>query len=223
MTDASPPSQTAKFRRRPEERTPEILAAALECFAKSGFAGTRMDDVAAAAGVTKGTLYLYFPNKQALFEAVVRGAMLPVLEMAREHIEQSTERATETASELLEWLLRRWQETSLPAQCAITKVIIAEAGSFPDLARFYLEEVVARGLSTVRRIVTLGIERGEFRQVDIENATRSVVWPMLMASLWTQSLGVYAEQIDLSAFRQSHYDMLLRGLLAEDAKGNSHE
>jgi AcrR family transcriptional regulator len=145
--------------------------------------------------------------------------MLPVLEMAQDHIEQSSE----TASELLEWLLRRWQETSLPAQCAITKIIIAEAGSFPDLARFYLDEVVARGLQTVRRIITQGIARGEFRQVDIENATRSVVWPMLMASLWTQSLGIYAEAIDLTAFRQSHYDMLLRGLRAEGTKGNFHE
>src|SRR6185437_8958824 len=143
MNDIS--TQTAKFRRRPEERTSEILAAALECFAKGGFAGTRMDDVAAAAGVTKGTLYLYFPNKQALFEAVVRGAMLPVLEMAQEHIEQSQE----NASALLEWLLRRWQETSQPAQSAITKIIVAEAGSFPDLARFYLDEVVTRGLRTV--------------------------------------------------------------------------
>jgi AcrR family transcriptional regulator len=219
MNDTTTTAPAAKFRRRPEERTPEILAAALECFAKSGFSGTRMDDVAAASGVTKGTLYLYFPNKQALFEAVVRGAMLPVLEMAREHIEQSSE----TPSELLEWLLRRWQETSLPAQCAITKIIIAEAGSFPDIARFYLEEVVARGLSTVRRIIALGIERGEFRNVDIENATRSVVWPMLMANLWTQSLGIYAEKIDLTAFRQSHYDMLLHGLRSGDAKGNSHE
>ncbi|HEX3969770.1 MAG TPA: TetR/AcrR family transcriptional regulator [Stellaceae bacterium] len=213
-------TQTARWRRRPEERTPEILAAALECFAKGGFAGTRMDDVAAAAGVTKGTLYLYFPNKQALFEAVVRGAMLPVLDMAQEHIAQS--RAS--ASELLEWMLQRWQETSLPAQCAITKIIIAEAGSFPDLARFYLDEVVTRGMRMVRSIIQLGIARGEFRAVDIENATRSVVWPMLMASLWTQSLGIYAEQIDLSAFRKSHYDMLLRGLLDDGAaKRTSHE
>jgi AcrR family transcriptional regulator len=211
MSDIAP--TTARWRRRPEERTPEILAAALECFAKGGFAGTRMDDVAAAAGVTKGTLYLYFPNKQALFEAVVRSAMLPVLEMAQDHIEQSQE----TASELLEWLLRRWQETSLPAQSAITKIIVAEAGSFPDLARFYLDEVVSRGLKTVSAILTLGIKRGEFRPVDIENATRSVVWPMLMASLWTQSLGVYADKIDLIAFRKSHYDMLLRGLLSDGA------
>src|ERR1700742_4036667 len=95
-----------RWRRRPEERTPEILAAALDCFARGGFSATRMDDVARAAGVTKGTLYLYFPNKQALFEAVVRGAMLPVLEMAQDHIAQSQE----SASALLEWLLRRWQE-----------------------------------------------------------------------------------------------------------------
>src|ERR1700744_4182649 len=179
MTDTVP-TTTVRWRRRPEERTPEILAAALECFARGGFARTRLEDVASAAGVTKGTLYLYFPNKQALFEAVVRTAMLPVLEMAQEHIEQSQE----TASELLEWFLRRWQETSLPAQSASTKIIVAEAGSFPDLARFYLDEVVSRGLKTVRAILTLGIKRGEFRAVDIENATRSVVWPMLMASLW---------------------------------------
>jgi AcrR family transcriptional regulator len=210
MKDTPP---TTRWRRRPEERAPEILAAALECFAKSGFAGTRMDDVAAAAGVTKGTLYLYFPNKEALFEAVVRGAVLPVITMAQEHIEQSTE----SASALLEWLLRRWQESSLPAQCAISKIVIAEAGSFPSLARFYLEEVVARGLTTVGAILRLGIERGEFRSVDVENVTRCIVWPMLMANLWTQSLGIYADGIDLIAFRQTHYDLLLRGLIPDDA------
>jgi AcrR family transcriptional regulator len=211
MNETTPP--TTRWRRRPEERGPEILAAALECFAKSGFAGTRMDDVAAAAGVTKGTLYLYFPNKEALFEAVVRGAVLPVITMAQEHIEQSTE----SASALLEWLLRRWQESSLPAQCAISKIVIAEAGSFPSLARFYLEEVVARGLTTVGAILRLGIERGEFRSVDVENVTRCIVWPMLMANLWTQSLGIYADGIDLIAFRQTHYDLLLRGLIPDDA------
>src|SRR5580698_8503513 len=180
MSETTP--TTARWRRRPEERAPEILAAALDCFAKGGFAGTRLDDVAAAAGVTKGTLYLYFPNKQALFEAVVRGAVLPVIEMAQEHVAQSQE----SAATLLEWLLRRWQETTLPTQCAISKIVVAEAASFPDLARFYLDEVVARGMTTVGRVLRLGIERGEFRPVDIENTARCIVWPMLMANLWTQ-------------------------------------
>jgi AcrR family transcriptional regulator len=212
MNETTPP--TARWRRRPEERGPEILAAALECFAKSGFAGTRLDDVAAAAGVTKGTLYLYFPNKEALFEAVVRSAVLPVIAFAEEHIAQSTE----SAAALLEWLLRRWQERSLPAQCAISKIVIAEASSFPTLARFYLDEVVARGLTTVSAILRMGIERGEFRPIaDIENVTRCIVWPMLMANLWTQSLGIFADGIDLIAFRQTHYDLLLRGLLPDDA------
>ncbi|HEY1503458.1 MAG TPA: TetR/AcrR family transcriptional regulator [Stellaceae bacterium] len=213
MAEITAPTSTAKWRRRPEERTPEILAAALECFAKGGFSGTRMDDVAAVAGVTKGTLYLYFPNKEALFEAVVRSAVLPVLEMAQEHVAQSPD----TAPELLGWLLQRWQETTLPTHCAISKIIIAESASFPDLARFYLEEVVARGLHLVGGVLKLGIERGEFRSVDIENTARCIVWPMLMANLWTQSLGLYAETIDLSQFRQTHYELLLRGLAPESA------
>jgi AcrR family transcriptional regulator len=209
MSDIAP--TPARWRRRPEERTPEILAAALECFAKGGFAGTRLDDVASAAGVTKGTLYLYFPNKEALFEAVVRSAVLPVLEMAQEHVAESND----TAPELLEWLLRRWQETTLPTHCAISKIIIAESASFPDLARFYLDEVVGRGLTLVGGVLKLGIERGEFRPLDIENTARCIVWPMLMANLWSQSLGLYAETIDLKQFRATHYDMLLRGLLRD--------
>ena len=164
----------AKWRRRPEERTPEILAAALDCFAKSGFSGTRLDDIAAAAGVTKGTLYLYFPNKEAIFKAVVRQSVLPTIALAEEHVTK----ATEPASVMLEWLLRRWQETSLPSQCAISKIVVAEAGSFPDLARFYLEEVVARGMHTVSSILRKGIERGEFRDFDVDNTTRCIVWPL---------------------------------------------
>lgn len=204
----------AKWRRRPEERTPEILAAALDCFAKGGFSGTRLDDIAAAAGVTKGTLYLYFPNKEAIFKAVVRQSVLPTIALAEEHVTK----ATEPASVMLEWLLRRWQETSLPSQCAISKIVVAEAGSFPDLASFYLEEVVARGMHTVSSILRKGIERGEFRDFDVDNTTRCIVWPMLMSNLWQQSLGPYAETaLDPVAFRKTLYDVLLRGLMRDPA------
>lgn len=173
-----------RWRRRKEARPAEILGAALECFAEHGFAATRLEDVARRAGVTKGTLYLYFPNKEELFKAVVRQTLVPNIERAGALVN-----AAEPAPLLLEKLLRALAELALSPASAIPKIVIAEAGNFPDLARFYREQVVERGLAIFRRVLSTGIERGEFRPVDIDNAARCLVAPLLLAMLWRHSLG----------------------------------
>jgi AcrR family transcriptional regulator len=128
-------------------------------FAERGFAATRLDDVALRAGVTKGTLYLYFPNKEELFEAVVRQALVPSLEWG----EALLGKPDEPAALLMERLMRSWTELALSPAGAIPKIIISEAGNFPELARFYREEVVDRGMALMRRVLHLGVDRGQFR------------------------------------------------------------
>ena len=200
-----------RWRRRKEARPDEILAAALASFAERGFAATRLEDVAARAGVSKGTLYLYFNGKEQLFEAVVRARLLPNLE----RLEALLATFEGPSASLLERLLLTMAEVVGSQLGAIPKLVIAEAGNFPELARFYLEEVVRRGLRLIGAILRRGIERGEFRAVDVDHVVYCVIAPMLIAALWKNSLEPYDERtLDAQALARAHLDLLLRGLEA---------
>ncbi len=200
-------------RRRKEARPEEILTAALESFAARGFAATRIEDVAARAGISKGTLYLYFAGKEELFKAVVRQALLPNL--AR--IEALAASFEGPSAVLLERLLATVAGVINSRLGAIPKLVIAEAGNFPDLAHFYLDEVVRRGLGLIGRILRRGIERGEFRAIDVDHAVFCVIAPMLIAALWKSSLEPHDEAgpLNVQALVRAHLDLLLRGLEAE--------
>jgi len=199
----------ARWRRRKEARPDEILAAALASFAERGFAATRLDDVAARAGISKGTLYLYFKGKEDLFEAVVRATLVPNIE----RMEALTATFEGPSVELLERLLRTVAGVVETEVGAIPKLVVAEAGNFPELARFYLDEVVRRGLRLIGSILQRGIERGEFRALDVEHAAFCVFGPILLAALWKNSLEPYADApLDAQALARVHLDLLLRGL-----------
>lgn len=205
-------SPALRWRRRKEDRPGEILAAALACFAERGFAATRLDDVAQRAGVTKGTVYLYFRNKEELFEAVVRQQLVPNIERG----EVLLDGTAEPAARLLANLMEVWAEVALSPAGAIPKIVVSEAGNFPDLARFYREEVVERALALFRRVLRAGIERGEFRAVDIDLAVRCIVAPLLMAMLWRHSLGRHdPERLDPRALCRVHLRLLLDGLAVQ--------
>jgi AcrR family transcriptional regulator len=200
----------ARWRRRKEARPGEILEAALDCFAERGFAATRLDDVAARAGVTKGTAYLYFANKEELFKAVVRTFVVPTVA----HIEAAAA-GPGTAAERLERVVSDWVEKVYGARIgALPKLMIAEAGNFPELARFYREEVVGRVLRSVQGLLRQGIERGEFRAVDVEPAALCVIAPLMLATLLKHSLGRdEGLPIDAPALARCHLELLLRGLV----------
>lgn len=198
-----------RWRRRKEARPDEILAAALTSFAARGFAATRLEDVAARAGISKGTLYLYFKSKEELFEAVVRTRLLPNL--AR--IEALAASFEGPSAALLERLLLTIAGVVDSEVGAIPKLVIAEAGNFPELARFYLDEVVRRGLRLIGVILRRGIERGEFRPVDVDHAVFCVIAPLLIAALWKNSLEPHDHApLDAAALVRAHLDLLLRGL-----------
>jgi AcrR family transcriptional regulator len=200
---------STRWRRRKEARPDEILAAALESFAARGFAATRLEDVAARAGISKGTLYLYFKSKEELFEAVVRATLLPNLARI-EALAASFEGPSAT---LLERLLLTISGVIGSQVGAIPKLVIAEAGNFPGLARFYLDEVVRRGLRLIATILRRGIERGEFRPVDVDHTVFCVIAPMLIAALWKNSLEPHDHApLDTQALVRAHLDLLLRGL-----------
>jgi AcrR family transcriptional regulator len=207
MAESSP----SRWRRRKEARPAEILAAALASFAERGFAATRLEDVAARAGVSKGTLYLYFHGKEELFEAVVRATLVPNLE----RLEALSATFEGPSDQLLESLLLTIAGVVDSRTGAIPKLVIAEAGNFPELARFYLDEVIRRGLRLIGTILRRGIARGEFRPIDVDHAVFCVIAPMLIAALWKNSLEPYDEApLDAPALARAHLDLLLRGLEA---------
>jgi AcrR family transcriptional regulator len=214
-----PTERAVRWRRRKEARPTEILVAALALFAERGFAATRLDDVALRAGVTKGTLYLYFPNKQELFEAVVRQALVPSLEWG----EALLGKPDEPAALLMERLMRSWTELALSPAGAIPKIIISEAGNFPELARFYREEVVDRGMALMRRVLRLGVDRGEFRAPDdLDNAVRCIFAPIVVAMLWRHSLGRHEEvdRYDPEAICTTQLKLVLDGLAISPAESS---
>lgn len=200
-----------RWERRKDARPQELLAAALELFVERGFAATRLDDVAKVAGVSKGTLYLYFCSKEELFKAVVRESMLPMLGEAEGMIEQFSG----SSEELFRLVINTWWDkignTSLSG---ITKLIMAEAGNFPEVAKFYQEEVIDRAEKMVISMLRRGIQRGEIRQVDLEIAPRILIWPMIMLMISKHSTGVCQVAPDkLAAYLEQYIDMSLHGLL----------
>jgi AcrR family transcriptional regulator len=200
-------------RRRKEARPSELVAAALACFAERGFAATRLDDIAAKAGVSKGTVYLYFPSKEELFKTVVRESLLPNIARAETMLGDSDVPAAAQLRGLLEFMTGRMASSPVGI---IPKLVITEAGNFPDIARFYLDQVVHRGFALVGRVLARGIERGEFRKVDVRHTTFCVIAPVLLTALWRHSLGRFEpDALDPDALWHTHIELLLQGLRPE--------
>ncbi|HUB96555.1 MAG TPA: TetR/AcrR family transcriptional regulator [Stellaceae bacterium] len=206
---------TTRWRRRKEARPAEIEAAALQCFAERGFAASSLDEIAARAGVTKGTLYLYFRSKEDLFKAVVRGALVTRIIAVTETLS-----TTETAREQLERLFTAWPTIlTIPHVSAIPKLIISEAGNFPELTRFYLDEVIARGRAAVIAILRRGIRRGEFRKMDPDVAFYALIAPVLMAIVWKHTFERHdGKPLDVEALAAAHRSIVFDGLLSERTK-----
>jgi len=211
MIEAAMPVQKTRTRRK-DARPSEITAAAMTLFAERGFAATRLEDVAAAAGIGKGTIYLYFSNKEELFQAVVRQRLLPRLDIA----EALIRRHKGTTTALLRTIIG-WAEKAIESDiAAIPKLVLTEAGNFPEIARFYGDVVVKRGLCLLAMVIARGVERGEFRPVDPWGVMPLFVAPVLMMALWKHSLGRHTDiQLSPRLVLGAHIDMLLRGLAPE--------
>ena len=172
---------TPRWRRRKEARPAEILAAALEIFGERGYESTRLVDVARRAGCTKGTIFLYFENKTELFKAAVREVMLPLVLETEKLVE--THRGT--TLELMEALLRlRWENMMRNRLSGLVKLMLAETRSYPELARFYNDEFIARNQALLQRVLQQGLDRGEFRPMNVVQVARFVVAPMMFATVW---------------------------------------
>lgn len=199
-----------KRRRRKAARPGEIIDAALDLFVEKGFAATRLEDVARRAGVAKGTLYLYFESKEALFQSVVREVILPELVRA----EQAAAEFTGSRRELITFLVNTWWGFVGHTRLAgMPKLMVSEAANFPELAGFYVETVVRRARNMLKRAIEQGIQSGEFKQHDSECSVRLLIAPVVFALIWEKSLAVHdQEQYDIDSYIRTHLDVFLDGI-----------
>jgi TetR/AcrR family transcriptional regulator len=201
-------------RRRKEARPQELLDAALELFVEKGFAATRTDDVALRAGVSKGTLYLYFPSKEDLLKAVI----------AQQLSERITEGAAMAAGfsghtgDLMRTMLTDWWSQLYDSPAAgVFKLVITEVRNFPEIAEYYQREVVQKAHEVLGAVLRAGIVKGEFRAVDVDAAVHSLIFPLIMLCLHKHSLGACMHgqpDIDGHLFIRQHIDLVLDGLNA---------
>lgn len=205
--------EASSRQRRKDARPAELLDAALDVFVERGFTAARLEEIAERAGVSKGTLYLYFDSKEALFKAVIEAGIVPALAEG----EAMLEAGKDDPERLLRELLRGWWDLVGNTRLAgIVKLMIAESRNFPALTEFYRENVIDRGHRLMVSVLELGMARGVFRPQSAELMCHVAFAPMLMASIWRQSFGMCCkEDMDYDQYIVLHLDVLMNGLLQE--------
>ena len=205
-----------RWKRRAEDRPSEICAAALDVFAEKGFAAARLDEIAKRAGVSKGTLYLYFKDKEDLFRAVVRSAIAPNIEAVTATISSSAAPFPEVVRMFLAAFAER--EARLPIG-AVAKMVVGESRNFPELARVWHDEVASKAIGAIAEFIERAQQRGEVRPGDPRLHAFSLMGPMVLGALWRATLVPAGGQpLDIGALARQHAETVLAGLLTEPAQ-----
>lgn len=212
MTTTAPET---RWTRRKQARPAEILDAALKVFAHKGFAAARMEDIAKEAGVTKGTIYLYFENKEAVFKSLVRAAVGTTLST----VSQDVKSFQGSAQFLLRMVLSRIAQMLVESdKVVLPKIVISESSNFPWLAEFYRFEIIERGLQIFIALLEHGMAQGEFRKLPAQHVARLCVAPVLLGAIWRVTFAhLDSEPYDYRGLVDTHLDILFRGLAAEGA------
>lgn len=174
------PHEAPRWRRRPDARPEEILEAALQVFAQHGLAGTRMEDIAAQAGISKGTLYLYFSGKEELFQEALRDKLARILEGLA-----SAAPPGQPVARLTAFMEAYWLHLRRPHFASMYRLIMAELPKFPDLVRFYADEVSGRVIRLLAEIIREGVDAGEFRSTDPVVTSRMIVGLLVQHAVWS--------------------------------------
>ncbi|MCW8955804.1 MAG: TetR/AcrR family transcriptional regulator [Gammaproteobacteria bacterium] len=210
--------QPCRWRRRKEARPEEILEAALCLFTEKGFAATRMNDVAKLAGISKGTLYLYFESKEAIFHAVIQEMITPKIAQVEKLVEQHQG----SNAELLKLLILNWWKDVLQTQLsAIPKLMVSECGNFPELGQFFVNTVVKRARAIFARVIRQGIEQNEFIRQDPDTLARLVMAPIVQGAIWTHSLKQFDDDQDMDEYIDMHILLIEKSLVKH--KGCDYE
>jgi AcrR family transcriptional regulator len=201
-----------KFRRRAEARPDEVLDAALELFVEKGFVQTRVEDIAARAGLSKGAVYLYFPSKEAILEGLVRRAILPIADSALSFLENFTGDPRIVITTVMKMIAGRLRD---PKLVAIPRLLIREMIHFPEFAQMYRREVLDRVIPKVTQLIKNGVAEGYFRPVDPELTIRSIIGPIALHMLMAEVFGITpADGLAIDRFIENHLTILFDGLSA---------
>lgn len=199
--------------RRKEARPQELIAAALEVFVEKGFAASRAEEVAARAGVSKGTMYLYYPSKEELLKAVIRHYLGAELAAGAEEVARHADASPE---ELFGVLARWWRRVYDSPASGVFKLIVTEARNFPEVSAFYVSEVIEPGERLIGSMIERGVASGRLRPVDIAHVTYSLMLPMVMLCLHRHAVGACPLHergvIDPHRFIDDHVALVLRSL-----------
>lgn len=205
---AAATTRTRPRRRNKAARPAELIDAAIDVFARKGYAAARMEDVARRAGVAKGTVYVYYKDKEALFQAAVRHLIGPAIASAEHAVDDFKGPTDQLLRLLIGTVYQRIVNSRAPA---LLRLLIAEAGRFPELADFYHREVLSRGLAAMKRVLARGIERGEFRPLQAANHPQILMGPFVAAMVWTLLVGK-SHPLDFAAYQAAHLELVLAAL-----------
>jgi TetR/AcrR family transcriptional regulator len=201
---------TPKRERRKDARPRELLDAALALFVEQGFAATKVEDVARRAGVSKGTLFLYFATKEELFKAVVRENIVgqfSEFNVALDSFGGTTETLLRT------FMTAWWHRVGATHSAGICKLMVSEGGKFPELADFYRTEVIDPACQIIGRVLTRGVQRGELEARHAQHSVYTLLAPILFLMLWNSAPGLSGSMaLDGQAFLDTQIDVLLHGI-----------
>lgn len=205
--------QAKRRRRRKEARPAEIIAAGMEEFALRGFAGTRLEDVARRAGIAKGTIYLYFDDKESLFMAAVRERVAPAILEVSGFVDGFSGSTRELLRLVIPVLHERLVQSDLHT---ILRIMIGEGSTFPGLTALYYRETVLRGRELLERIVARGRARGEIREGPAADLPLVIMAPAMMSAIWQMTF-MHEAPIPPERFLAAHLDLVTEGLLVPEA------
>ena len=201
-------SKSGVGRPKKKGRSKEILTAGFQEFAEKGFDAARLDNVAARAGVAKGTLYLYYDSKEALFEAAVQSRLMPVLS----RVGRLLDFYPGPTPFLLKVMIRlMYRQIATGEMRTLLRIIIAESERFPGLADFYYDEFMSKMIAILTKVVERGIARGELREGPATRLPLSIMSPGIMAAIWQMTFN-RRHQITLDEFLEAHLDLVMQGV-----------
>jgi AcrR family transcriptional regulator len=201
-----------KFRRRAEARPDEVLDAALTLFIERGFAATRVEDIAAQAGLSKGAVYLYFPSKEAILEGLVKRAVLPVADSALGMLQNYAGDPRLVITAALKMVAGRLAD---PKLIAIPRLLMREMINFPELAQMYRREVIDRVVPAIETLVRNGMRDGYFRPLDAELTLRSIIGPIIAHVMIAELFGLTPKGgLEIDRLVDNHMAILFDGLSA---------
>ena len=210
-----------RWRRLPEERPRQILEAALEVFAERGLSAARLEDIARRAGVSKGTIYLYFPNKEELFREVVRNSVIAYIERA----EASLSNQANAEQALRDWMTGYWAWLRSPVFPAMHRLVNSEMHHFPDLVAFYATEVIERAHRLVCAMIERAMDQGRLRRMDPLVAARMLSSLFITHALWYHQRASFKSIARVSdrALLDQIRDFFFHAMRPDDAAMATHD